>query len=363
LYSVVATDESGVARVVVLYRSGNQWLSVDLARVEGTDRWEGVATGATDPLYVVQAVDMAAGNVGTSSKKGEFYAVTGEGPDFAVALTGPVGNNDWFTGTPSAQLIGNADPNTVQISVDGGPAVPFATFPGLPAADGIYDVVVSDSSKTVSLTAAVDSTPPAIALTPALLPSYEVGEIVTIAAACTDPNPPENSGVAVCGPTSITLDTASPGIKSFTVLAVDNAGNANPKTFAYTVRTPVTYRYAAIFPSPARVSVIKAGWILPLLFRVYGPNGNQITSTSQIVRTISAAKTCPSGMGSSDLSSSDMATSTPNGIFFYENFFNNFWWLWKSPNPIPTPSKPCYQLTVRASADTGPGMTWWVKLK
>ena len=37
--------------------------------------------------------------------------------------------------------------------------------------------------------------------------------------------------------------------------------------------------------------------------------------------------------------------------------------LRKSPKPIPTPSKPCYQLTVRATGDSGPGLTWWVKLK
>ena len=74
-----------------------------------------------------QAVDIAAGNVGTSSKKGEFYAVDRRRPRLrGRARRVRQGNNGWFTGTPTAALIGDADPNTVQISVDGGPAVPFA---------------------------------------------------------------------------------------------------------------------------------------------------------------------------------------------------------------------------------------------
>ena len=99
-----------------------------------------------------------------------------------------------------------------------------------------------------------------------------------------------------------------------------------------------------------------------MLFRVFGPNGNADHVDIAGRATISAPQACPSGMGSTDLQSSNMATSTPNGLFFYEQIFDNFWWLWKSPKPIPTPSKPCYQLTVRANGDSGPGLTWWVKL-
>ena len=185
-FSVETTDdETGVARVVVLYRSGNKYLPLDLAQVEGTNTWIGAVAGVTDPHFIAQAMDFG-GNVGTSSNKAVLYEADGQGSDFGVALDGPVGDNSWFTGTPQASLIGDADPNDVAVSVNGGPSVPFSQFGGLPAADGVYDLTATSSNQTVTLTVPVDSTPPTITTTPTLTVSsvFQVGQAVTVAVTC-----------------------------------------------------------------------------------------------------------------------------------------------------------------------------------
>lgn len=90
-----------------------------------------------------------------------------------------------------------------------------------------------------------------LALTPAAA-SYKAGSVVNAAYSCTDANssspPNTGSGVVLCG-TSIyapqttyntgtlktRVNTSSPGAKTFTVYAIDGAGNYSSATVGYTV--------------------------------------------------------------------------------------------------------------------------------
>jgi len=99
----------------------------------------------------------------------------------------------------------------------------------------------------------VDTVPPAVASGPTLSPApssqgtYYVGQTVTASFSCTD----ALSGVIRCGSytyapgatnntgtLSSTVDTSSPGSKSFAVLAVDAAGNQASASVSYQVVSP-----------------------------------------------------------------------------------------------------------------------------
>lgn len=99
----------------------------------------------------------------------------------------------------------------------------------------------------------VDTVAPVVASGPTLSPSpsasgtYVVGQVVTASFSCTD----ALSGVIQCGSykyaagatnntgtLTSTVDTSSPGSKTFTVLAVDAAGNEASQSVTYTVVSP-----------------------------------------------------------------------------------------------------------------------------
>ena len=141
---------------------------------------------------------------------------------------------------------------------------------------------------------------------------FQVGQAVTLAVNCADPGAPNSSGVASCAPTSVTLDTSSPGTRSFTATATDNAGNVRTQTFTYVVAGP--YQYTNVFPYTDRLNVVRAGWNLPLIFKAFAPSGAQITSTA-FTTTVSAPQTCPS-MTNTQLPQSSMVSNTNNLLFF-----------------------------------------------
>jgi hypothetical protein len=95
----------------------------------------------------------------------------------------------------------------------------------------------------------VDTVPPAVSAGPTLSPStgsYTVGQVVTATYSCTD----DRSGIGSCGASSFSadsaplstgpltspVDTSTPGNKTFTVMAVDAAGNkSSPQSVNYVV--------------------------------------------------------------------------------------------------------------------------------
>ena len=98
----------------------------------------------------------------------------------------------------------------------------------------------------------VDTVAPAVSSGPTLSPSsgsYLVGQSVTATYSCTDLSGSANSGIVTCGastfssdsaptstgPLSSPVDTSTPGNKTFTVMAVDAAGNQSSQSVNYVV--------------------------------------------------------------------------------------------------------------------------------
>jgi hypothetical protein len=98
----------------------------------------------------------------------------------------------------------------------------------------------------------VDTVLPAVSSGPTLSPSsgsYTVGQAVTATYTCTDLSGTVNSGIVTCGastfsadsaptstgPLNSPVDTSTPGNKTFTVMAVDAAGNKASQSINYVV--------------------------------------------------------------------------------------------------------------------------------
>ena len=93
----------------------------------------------------------------------------------------------------------------------------------------------------------VDLSPPAITITtPAANATYTIGSSVTPVFNCTD----QGSGIASCTGSSATLDTATFGTRTFTVTAVDIAGNRTTLSRTYTVGYKICLLYDPTKPNP-----------------------------------------------------------------------------------------------------------------
>lgn len=123
-----------------------------------------------------------------------------------------------------------------------------------------------------------DTTPPEITIAaPVAGQLVEQGATFTTVFSCSDPG---GSGVDICvGPT--TLDTSSAGGKSFTVIAVDKAGNRASRTVNYLVGDGVSQsRPLQPTPSPPLLPTLPSGGfaatdsqIIAALGRVLSPTG------------------------------------------------------------------------------------------
>jgi len=151
-----------------------------------------------------------------------------------------------FVATENAGGSGVQD---ITYSSSGAQVTPPATVAGASASVAITvegETVVTYYSRDItanietakSLTVRIDETAPGVVVTsPANGGSYLLNSAITANYACSD----GVSGVTQCSGTvanGSTIDTSTVGTKSFTVTAVDNAGNTTIRTVNYTVYPP-----------------------------------------------------------------------------------------------------------------------------
>lgn len=144
--------------------------------------------------------------------------------------------------TPSAQ--------SVSVSADGNYLLYYYAedCAGTEELHFVKDPTGSWSTSFYTVPVNVDTVAPVVNSGPTLSPSsgsYIVGQAVTATYSCTD----DRSGIVSCGastfsaesaplstgPLTSPVDTSSPGVKTFTVTAVDAAGNKSSASIGYTV--------------------------------------------------------------------------------------------------------------------------------
>jgi len=165
----------------------------------------------------------------------------------------------------------------------------------------------------------VDRVAPTITLAkPASGAVYALGATVSAGFACADEL--IGAGLATCTGTSASgapIDTASVGPKTFTVVALDRAGNSATKVVAYTV----IYAFIGFLGSidnPPALNAVKAGSSVPLTFSLAGDRGLAILASGS-----------PSYQAISCTTHALIGLSTPAvGSLAYSSSPGRYTWTW-----------------------------------
>jgi hypothetical protein len=146
-------------------------------------------------------------------------------------LTGTLGNNGWYRS--NVQLTWTIDelPGSIEWTSGCGTYNVTADTTGISYTCGVQSTP-GYTSKTVSIKR--DATAPVVTITrPANGATYTVGQSVTSSFACTDARMQSCTGHVANG---VAFDTSTPGTKTFTVNALDLAGNTTTLVRTYTVQ-------------------------------------------------------------------------------------------------------------------------------
>jgi hypothetical protein len=331
-FALDVADAGAVKRVLVLYRDGNTWRSLDLGSSTG-GHWSGAgALAGISTEYYLQAVD-AAGNVAVTSDKGLIKAADQQQQSGAVVpnVAGPR-NGDWFTGAASVTFTAPAGV-TVDYRLDAGDSKTYTGAAIAVNGDGVHDVVYSatDGSKGV-LVIPIDTTGPVISTTDR---SYVLGSTGNrFDVACTD----AGSGAATCDTTPDVPDTSAPvGAKTFTVRAVDRVGNVSTATGTYHVVWPFRGFLQPLSNRPV-VNVVGAGQAVPVKFGLGGNRGLEIFATGSPSSEPIACDT------QAPLDTTITTVTAGNSSLTYDAATDQYSYVWKTDKAW---AGQCRQLTMK----------------
>lgn len=147
-----------------------------------------------------------------------------------------------FTCQLDAAAPGTPGPCDPDPDDPGNPANGAKTYIGLGEGSYTFTVTAADRAGSVASTTfswLIDVTAPTLTIsTPLDADSFVIGQVVAAAYSCSD----SLSGLETCVgpvPSGSNIDTASLGVKTFTVRATDRAGNAASQTVNYSVVPPL----------------------------------------------------------------------------------------------------------------------------
>ena len=326
-FAVNITDnvggESGVKRVVALYRDGSQvWKSIEMSR--SSPRWSGAGPLQGQSVeWMIQAVD-GSGNVAVTSNKSFVAEVLEEPPtgQISAVATGPQ-SNGWFTDEATVTITGDAP--IIKHSLDG---APFAVGTSLPVnGTGVHTVAFQGSDGAHgSLAVPIDTSDPTVTVNG----TYEFGSVAH--AVCAD----SGSGILSCD-VPATLDTSSIGPKTVAVEAHDRAGHSFSATLSYVV---TGYSFTGFFPpvdNPPVMNVVNAGNSVPLKFSLFGFRGLNVFAPGY---PASQPMSCSGGVNDP---LEEIAPPGGSG-FTYDPATNQYKYIWRTERSW---RGTCRQLVVR----------------
>lgn len=206
-------------------------------------------------------------------------------PVTTVNAAGTEGSTGWFksgvTVTMSAVDTGGSGINKILYTLDGvdqAYSVPFTVSTDRDHVLTYWSVDNAGNNEDKrTLHVKIDTLPPVINIvTPLDGSSYGLNELVIANWSVSDTTSGVASAIGTVAKGSA-INTSVLGLKSFTVTAVDTAGNSITKTVSYNV----TYKYtgdSALMPiKPGVISTFKLGRIIPIKIQLKDANGNNIT--------------------------------------------------------------------------------------
>lgn len=186
-------------------------------------------------------------------------------------------------------------------------------------------------SKTVSYTVVDTDGPSIVVNTPAPGAVYGVGELVAADYSCSD----AESGIATCVgsvPDGARIDTATPGEKTFTVNATDNAGNPASKSVSYSVadRNAPTIT----FVKPTDGAVYTLGQKVVVGYSCADePNGSGVASCEGTLPVGARLDTSRPGAKTFTVRTSDRAGNAASKSVSYTVGYDFDGFLWPLVNP------------------------------
>jgi hypothetical protein len=241
------------------------------------------AADKADPATALQIDQRGLLRPPTAPDIGAYEFATPPTTTIALTPSSPDGSNGWYKSAVGVSITAVDDGAVTQTRCVLDPATAPGSFADLPDAacaltsvgqDGqhaIYAASVDEQGYTehppVNVTFKVDRTPPTLA--PTLSgPVVLGGSGVTASPNATDPTPGSGVASSSCG----AVDASTPGVKTLTCTATDNAGNTGTKTLTYVVE----YNVIGFF-DPAPGSKWKAGQTVPIKIALGNASGTRIS--------------------------------------------------------------------------------------
>jgi alpha-tubulin suppressor-like RCC1 family protein len=314
-------DAADAVDVTVLFKQegSDTWRLLRLAPT-GAGQWSGGArVTATKVEYFVQAVD-AAGNVAVMANKGRLLTAQPIGTQTGsvlVKVTGtptpanPTKDPSGWLATATVSLV-PTDPSVVVVArVDGGPEKPVSVLEfagdgvanppaGTTRGDGhhVVSYAASDGSRGVIVVRIDNAGPAVVVANPKADGSsqFVVGQPATASYRCTDSASGFSTGcTGTVNGVSVadggTLPTDVKPEHALVITATDLAGNTSTVTVPY----QVGYRFDGFFEpvlNRPSINTWSAGQTIPLKWRLFDANDNNISALSTFVGAGSFPFTC-----------------------------------------------------------------------
>lgn len=203
-------------------------------------------------------------------------------PSTSVVLKGTPGQPGYFRSAVDVGFLASDDLSGVAFtdySLDGGTSwAGFAEVPLHFAQDGSYTLLyrstdyAGNQETAKALNFVIDTVPPTVSITSPAVSLYTLGQAQAAAYSCSD----AGSGISTCTgtvPRGANIDTTSVGQKTFSVMAVDRAGNQTVQSLGY----GVSYGVCVLYDQSKSHHI---GNTVPIKIMLCDANGNDVSSSA-----------------------------------------------------------------------------------
>jgi hypothetical protein len=229
--------------------------------------------------------------------------------DVQIEITADDGNG---SGAESITYSTAGAQNLASTTVTGGSAAFTVSNEGVTTVTFLSEDIAGNIEAARTVEVKIDKTSPGISIVVPASTSYLLNAVVTSEYSCSD----LLSGISSCEGSLLNgsqLDTSSTGTKSFSVSAVDVAGNTALSTANYTI----TYGIASLYD---QTKAVKAGGTVPIRLQLLDANGVNYSSPSISVNAVGVIQVSTQASSAAETA----GNSNPDFNFRYDPVLNGY---------------------------------------